>query len=391
MPADDKLPDWVLESRGRWRSRFFTTWAIIGIGAILYFAGLILGRISGAIAPFVIAFVITFLLKGPVLWLSERFKISRALATLVAYVALFVVIGVLASLVSPLLGIQMASFAESVPAYIEQAEKVYVDLQAQYQSVPMPGWLERAVTTALASIGTLFTTIATGTANVVIAAGSGVVTALFDIILGLIVAFWLLKDLPVFVETLEEFAGPRYGDDLDQLIKTVNFTVGGYLKGQTIASLSTGFIAGIGLAIAGVPYALLLGVMAFWLNYVPYIGPFLTGLIAGVIALFHGPWWLALVAIGIVVAAQQLTDNLITPRVMSSQVDLHPTLVIFSLLVGGSLFGIVGLLFAIPVAATAKGLFMYYWDRREHHPLSGPSPLIVPEEAVEGGPPEDRS
>ena len=77
-----------------------------------------------------------------------------------------------------------------------------------------------------------------------------------------------------------------------------------------------------------------------------------------------------MLAIVVIILAQNLTDNLVTPRVMSEQVDLHPTLVIFSLLVGGSLFGIPGMLFAIPVAATVKGLFLYYFERQTQRPLA---------------------
>ncbi|TLM97621.1 MAG: AI-2E family transporter [Actinobacteria bacterium] len=78
-------------------------------------------------------------------------------------------------------------------------------------------------------------------------------------------------------------------------------------------------------------------------------------------------------AIAVVVAAQQVTDLFVTPRVMSEQVDLHPTLVIFSLLVGGALFGFWGMILAIPVAATAKGLFVYYWEQRTSRQLASES------------------
>jgi predicted PurR-regulated permease PerM len=131
----------------------------------------------------------------------------------------------------------------------------------------------------------------------------------------------------------------------------------------------TGTIATIGLAIIGIPYALVLGVITFIFNFVPYVGPFSAGLIAAMVGLFKGPLY-ALLAIAVVVVAQNFTDNVITPRVMSEQVDLHPILVIFSLLVGGTLYGIPGLLFAIPVAATMKGLFVYYYEQRTSRQLS---------------------
>jgi predicted PurR-regulated permease PerM len=118
-----------------------------------------------------------------------------------------------------------------------------------------------------------------------------------------------------------------------------------------------------------VPYALVLGIITFFFNYVPYIGPFTAGFIAGLVGLFVSPWT-GLAAVLVIVVAQNFTDTVITPRVMSEQVDLHPIIVILSLLVGGTLFGIPGMLFAIPVAATGKGLFVYYYERRTQRPLS---------------------
>jgi predicted PurR-regulated permease PerM len=145
--------------------------------------------------------------------------------------------------------------------------------------------------------------------------------------------------------------------------------VGGYLKGQTVASLVTGTLAGVGLAIIGAPYGLVLAMITFIFNYVPYVGPLLSGLLAGAAGAFVSPL-IAVLAIAVVIGAQQLTDLFVTPRVMSEQVDLHPVLVIFSLLVGGTLFGFWGLIFAIPVAATVNGLFVYYYERKTNRPLA---------------------
>jgi len=195
-----------------------------------------------------------------------------------------------------------------------------------------------------------------------------VLTGFFDMFIAVVISFWVLKDLPKMREELVALVGPSHEEDAETLLKTVIHVVGGYLKGQTIASLVTGFLATVGLAIIGVPYALVLGLITFIFNYIPIVGPFIAGAIAALVGLFVSPLT-ALLAIVVVVLAQQLTDNLVTPRVMSDQVDLHPTLVIFSLLVGGTLFGIPGMLFAIPVAATAKGLFVYYYERHTNRQL----------------------
>jgi len=163
--------------------------------------------------------------------------------------------------------------------------------------------------------------------------------------------------------------------------------VGGYLKGMTIASLVTGTVAGIGLYIIGVPFAFVLGVITFVFNYVPYVGPFIAGLLAATLGLFVSPL-VALGAIVIVIGAQNLTDALVTPRVMSSQVDLHPTLVIFSLLIGGTLFGFWGMVLAIPVAAVAKALFVYYYERRTFRQLATENGALFKTTQCDDGSPE---
>ncbi|MDP2232806.1 MAG: AI-2E family transporter, partial [Actinomycetota bacterium] len=141
----------------------------------------------------------------------------------------------------------------------------------------------------------------------------------------------------------------------------------------------------IGLAIVGVPYALVLGLSTGILNVVPYLGPFVGALIAGIVGLFVSPMT-GLLAVVVIIAAQQLTDVFVTPRVMSSQVDLHPLLVIFSLLVGGTLFGFWGLILAIPVAAIGKGLFVYYYERSTNRVISTEDGVLFKSKCAEATP-----
>jgi predicted PurR-regulated permease PerM len=131
---------------------------------------------------------------------------------------------------------------------------------------------------------------------------------------------------------------------------------------MSIISLVTGVIVTIGLWLIGVPYSLVIGLLATVLNFIPWIGPTLTAIIAGIVAAFISPLHI-LGAVAISIAAQQVTEYFVQPRVMSEQVDLHPLLVIFSLLAGATLFGFAGLLLSIPVAAIGKGLFVYYFEK----------------------------
>lgn len=357
----------------RWRTLAYGAWAVIGVLVIIAVALWAIGRISGALVPFGLAFVFVFLTQGLVAALEAR-GMKRGVAVTACFAAAFVLFSLVVVFVFPLVGRELISFARAIPTYRDQAQ-AFIDgllasrLLGDLRDIVVPVWLEDAASTVSRSAAQVFVNIGNVIARGIVSTGSGLATVVFDLFLGAIIAYWTLRDLPKIRAELRVLAGDQYEDDLENLLSTVGRVVGGYLKGQTIASLVTGGLAGIGLALIGVPYALVLGFLTFVLNYVPYIGPLVSGLVASVVGLFVG-WPQALGAIAVVVAAQQLTDLFVTPRVMSEQVDLHPTLVIFSLLVGGALSGFWGMILAIPVAATAKGLFVYYWERRTNRSLA---------------------
>jgi len=351
-----------------WRTTANAVWAIIGIIILVSAAGFVLGQIAGALAPFVIAFLLVFLTQGAVAALEER-GLSRVWAVLACFLTGFVVVSIVAVFLLPPVGRQIVDFAETAPRYVSDGQVLLERLRAQYNDVVVPDWLSTIVESVASSLSDLIVRLGRGVAQGILSAGSGLAALVFNLFLGFVVAFWTLKDLPKIREELRTLAGEKYEVDLENLLGTVVHVVGGYLRGQTVVSLLTGLLAWVGLSILGVPYALVLGVVTFVLNYVPYIGPFLSGLLAALVGVFVSPLT-AVLAIVVVIAAQQLTDLLVTPRVMSEQVDLHPTLVVFSLLVGGSLFGFWGMIFAIPVAATGKGLFVYYYERRTNRLLA---------------------
>jgi len=368
------MPDQASQTSrfARLRSTAIAVWTAIGILLLIYVGGLVISRISSAIVPFVIAGIIAFLLRAPVDYLQRRTGLPRGLAVILCFVIALAVLVVAGLFLIPPLVRQVQAFASAVPAYLTAAQNIVTHLQQQYSSLAAPVWIRNVVSAATNDIGALASRIAEGAGGLILAAGTGAVTALVDVLLALVVAFWLLKDLPTMRRELDKLVGPRFEEDAEVLAVTVNRVVGGYLRGQTIASSVTGTLSAIGLAIIGLPYALVLGLIVFVLNYIPYVGPLVAAVIAATVGLFQSPLQ-GLLAIVVVVAAQQITDNFITPKVMSRQVNLHPTLVIFALLVGATLMGIPGMIIAIPIAALIQGLFIYYYERRTRRHLASES------------------
>lgn len=352
----------------RVRSTAYMVWSAIGVLLLLAAAGWLVGKIAAALVPFLIAGIIAFLLHAPVSALERR-GLSRGWSVIVCFVAVLGAVAIAGVFLFPPLARQIQAFANAVPTYFDLVRTALADLQQQFNRIVIPEWLSSVVDSATKDIGILAKEIASGAGKMLVAAGTDVATGLFDLFLAFVLAFWMLRDMPTIQKELVRVAGPRFEEDAENLVGTVDRVVGGYLKGQTIASLVTGTAATIGLAVIGVPYALVLGIITFVFNYVPYVGPILAGLMAATVGLFVSPLT-AILAVAWVVLAQNLTDSLVTPRVMSNQVNLHPTLIIFSLLVGGTLFGITGMLFAIPIAATVQGLFIYYYERKTARQLA---------------------
>ncbi len=357
-----------VEREAKLRLVALTTWWAIGV--ILLLAGVfwLLGRLWPALTPFAIAAIVVFVLRGPVDWLECR-GVPRGWAVFGAYLIAVLVLGLIGQFFVPSILRQVTEFVHRFPEYYASAVRAVESVKQQYTSLAIPDWTRDAIADVLKGIATWASGLSAGAAKGLVSAGGTLVGFVVNFALALVIAFWALKDLPTIKREIIMLFGDKYEEDASLLAHTLSTSVGGYIRGQTISSLVTGSLAAIGLALLGVPYSLVLGLITFVLNYIPYVGPFVGGLIAAVVALTISPAT-ALWAVLIVVASQQFTDSIVSPRVMSEQVDLHPTLVIFSLLVGGTLFGFFGLLFAIPLASVAKGMFVYYFEKRTNVVLS---------------------
>lgn len=349
------------EPRDRWSRIFTIAWSCVGLGLLLYAAGWVLGKLAPALVPFFLALVLVLVFKAPVAALERR-GLKRGAAVGVCYLVAFIVVGVSLGFLIPALVEQVREFVEAFPGYYDQAVKLLFDLQDKYRALAMPQWVQDVLMNIQDTIARRSAEWSAALARQIFTVGGSAVTFLATALLSLVVGFWILKDLPAITREILVLAGPRGRDEVKVVSATVSRVLGGYLKGQVIIALVTGTIVAVGLAIIRVPYSLVIGLLAVPLNFIPWIGPTILAVIAGISAAFVSPMHI-IGAVAVCVGAQQMTEYFVQPRVMSEQVDLHPLLVIFSLLAGSTLFGFPGLLLGIPVAGVAKGLFVYYFER----------------------------
>jgi predicted PurR-regulated permease PerM len=356
------------EPKDRWTHVLTVTWSLVGIGILLTAAGWLLGKVSTALVPFLLAIVIVFMFRAPVAYLERR-GMKRGAAVGICYLISFAVFGVALGFLVPALVAEIRDFIVAFPDYYERASQMVLDLQNRYQALIVPPWMEDALANLQDTITKQSAEWSQVLAKEIFSVGGSALSMLATSVIALVAGFWILKDLPAINAELLLLAGPGRRDEASIVTSKVSRILGGYLRGQLTLSLVTGSIVAIGLTIIGVPYSLVIGLLAAILNLIPWIGPALTAIIAGIAAAFVSPLHI-LGAVAICIGAQQITEYFIQPRVMSEQVDLHPLLVIFSLLAGSALFGFAGLVLAIPVAAIGKGLFVYYFEKYTDSKLS---------------------
>lgn len=346
-----------------WRHRAFVVWTLIGWLIVTGAAIWLLARVWMALVPFLMALIVVFLFRTPVNRLTDR-GLARVWGVVTCFVAGFAVLGIAGVFILPPVGGEIASFVKRFPDYLDSAITSWHSLQAGYAALSLPESVLAALRQLQLEVAMAAPAVSSAFASRAVAAGGQALGLLFNTVIALVIAFWVLKDLPVIREEILVMVGPGRRDEVRGLLADASAVLGGYLRAQAIVSTLTGTVVAGALAIIGVPYALVLGILTAVLNIVPYLGPAIAALVAAVVAgVATQNVWMGLAAVAVIIGAQQVIDLFVSPRVMSEQVDLHPLLVLLSLLAGGTLFGAPGVLLAIPVAAVGKAFFVHFYEK----------------------------
>jgi predicted PurR-regulated permease PerM len=356
------VPDRVTERRiESWRRISTIAWALIGVFALVAAGLWLLSRIAGALTPFVISLIVVFILRRPV----KRFEamgLSRSLSVVVCYLIAALALTVFGLFVIPAVAGEFRDFAEDFPRYYDAAFGIWSLIESEYLAIELPAWVTDAGEAARESIISWLTGASRNLAQAAISAGGQVLGFLLNVFLALALAFFVLRDLPTLKSEILALPGPGRREESFKLASEVTDVVEGFIRGQGMIAFIVGTLTALGLFVLGVPYALLIGLIAGITNLIPYLGPLVGGAIAAISAAFVSPQ-LVLWTVLYIVVIQQLESIFLQPRIMSDQVHLHPVLVILSLLVGATLFGLVGMLFAVPIAGVAKVMFVHYYEK----------------------------
>ncbi|MGI6343808.1 MAG: AI-2E family transporter [Bacillota bacterium] len=321
-------------------------WLITAVALLILYALRV--QLWTALTPFVFA-VLLALLIAPLVELLERRGVPRSLAILLIYLVVILAIVVLGIFVIPAIVSEVEGLVARLPQLFADAQELLNSLQERFDWLEFETTLTQVLLDTLQDIQQWLVAVLSGIIPLISSIFSHVIT----ILLVPLLAFYFLKDREIIHRGLENLVPVKSRGRITALFTRIGDTLGTWIRGQMLVGLIVGFIVFVGLEIVGMDFALILGVITTLVDIIPYFGPFIAGAPAVLLALAHSPT-MAFKVLLVELIAQQVESQLITPQIMSKQLDLHPLVVIFALLLGGQIGGLLGLLFAVPIAAILK-------------------------------------
>lgn len=340
------------------------------IGAAIV-VGVLLWMARDAVRPFVVGLLLVYLLEPPVRWLARR-GMRRTLAILLVYVVtIVVVVEVLNLTLTPLVN-ELLRFVQDLPGLADQLQAQIQRLSEIYARLQLPDAVREWLDSIIAGIGqgeagqpvvdiSIFFPVLTG-------AGS-LIGAVFGYLILPVWAFYLLKDRVALTESFDRSLPSSWRFDVWAVLRIARRVFGQWVRAQLVLGITVGVFTFIGLIVLSWVvdpvfgrYAILLSVTAGVLELVPIIGPIISAVPAVLLAATAGlePVIAALVLYTLV---QQIENNVLVPKIQGDAVELHPAAVIFAIVIGGALAGLLGAILALPVLAAARDVVRYLFRR----------------------------
>lgn len=332
-----------------------------------------LGR--DVLAPFVVGLLLVYLFD-PLVERLARVEIAgrrvpRALLILIVYVVVALVVAELfLLLVGPLVE-QLRAFVEDAPGYYDMLNERIGEVFAWWDRLDLSADVKEAVDEALrdllANIGSLVPAVVRPIFTSVV----GLVGSVFGYLIIPVWAFWILKDRPAIVRAFDRAVPTAWRADTWAVLGIVRRVFGSWVRGQIVLGIVVGVATFIGLMVLGnvvdpvfSRYAVLLAVIAGFLELLPIIGPIIAAIPAVLLGATAGvPGIVA--ALLLYFAVQQVENTVLVPKIQGDATKLHPAVVIFALILGGAIAGLLGAILALPIAATLRDIYVYVFRRAE--------------------------
>lgn len=349
-------------------------WAALGLGVLW-----VVWLLSPILTPFAVAALLAWMGDPVVDWLETKGR-SRNTAVVLVFSAMALVLAVALLILVPIIEGQIATLVESLPRYQAWLTGTALPWLEQRLGMKLSVWLDfdhiiELVRGNWEKAGGVATTVL----GYVSRSGMAVFGWVANLLLIPVITFFFLRDWDLLVGRIAAMVPRDHIDTVSRLARESSDVLGGFLRGQFLVMVILGVMYGLGLWAVGLDLGILIGLIAGLLTFVPYLGP-TSGVVLGVLAALmqYGDWKHIAGVLAVFGAGQVIESYVLTPKLVGDRIGLHPVAVIFAVLAGGQLFGFLGMLLGLPLAAVVNVLLRYAHERYTQSQLyAGEHPRIV--------------
>lgn len=379
----------MIEETTRERIQRFAllVWSAIGVLGLVWLLIRIAESVRIIWLPLAFAAGLVFLLNPLVNYFEGR-RIPRVAGAFLAFAFLVALIVAGFSLLVPAIRNQAEAFASSLPdtyqvilTWVEDlGDRFNVNLGLPLTQGAISDWLadpanQETIQQVVGNFGSLGGRLVRGVAE-----------GLAVLVLAPLLALYMLIDLHRTKALAVELTPPRHREEAIYVTGAVTTALGSFVRGQLLVAFIVGVASSVGLWLLGIPFWLIIGILAGILNLIPFAGPVAGGALAAFVALLEGSFGKALLAILVFTLIQQVDNHVITPLVQRARVKLSPMVIVLALIVGGSLAGLLGVLVAVPLTAAVRIVVGHLWRTR----MLGQSWDEASQSMIEMRPPPER-
>ena len=339
--------------------------------------------LAPVLTPFVLAALLGWL-GDPLVDRLERAGRSRNAAVILVFSAMTLLLALALILLVPLIERQIVTLVESLPRYRDWMLVTVLPWLERRTGLQLTTWLDpHSLFVLVREHWERAGGIATTFLGYLSRSGFAVLAWITNIVLLPVLTFFFLRDWDQLVERVATLVPRNHAATVSRLARESSDVLGGFLRGQLLVMLILGVMYGIGLWLVGLELGILIGIIAGLFTFVPYLGP-TSGIVLGVIAALvqYGDWKHVAGVLAVFGIGQVIESYWLTPKLVGDRIGLHPVAVIFAVLAGGQLFGFLGMLLALPVAAIANVLLRYAHERYTHSRLYAGERTIVLDETL---------
>ena len=346
------------------KSRAEIRFWLIGLAV---FIGLIY-LLRPVLLPFVAGMAAAYFLD-PIVDRLERMKMGRSLATAIVTIGFFLLFGGAIGLMIPLLETQIFEFAQNVPDYAEGLQNRLRPLVDTLLSRLNPDDVVKLKATAESYAGTMVSWGVRAFGNL-LTGGMAVLSILSLMLITPVVTFYLLRDWDKMVDRVDSWLPLEHAATIRIQMTEIDSTLAGFVRGQALVCAVLAVFYGLGFSMAGLDLGLVVGVVTGIATIIPYLGGIMGMVLSIALALAQFSDWMPVVLVaGVSLVGQVLEGYVLTPNLVGDRIKLHPVWIPFALLAGGALFGFLGVLLAVPVAAVIGVLVRFSLARYLASPM----------------------